>query len=177
MAIDLQQIKVPVFEDVNDQPTAPTASSPGNGSHLIKQYNSLVTAVEQYIGTVQEDVTALTQKSVNRWTVTDNDFYASAEDRVIFYTNQPIANKSVYYLYLPNNPAPGTSVGFINTNQSIEIELKPISGEIYFQGTAYQRLYIADMYKHHTIVFTQQIGWVSTNNDVYSDVLSSNYNT
>ena len=177
MSIDANLYKIPVFEDVNDRPIAPSANSPGNGSHLIQQHNGLVNAVESAIAEVKASVGTLFSKSLDRWVITEDDYAASSGEKVIFLTNQPIVGKFVYYLYLPDNPRPGDSISFLNTNQSIEIELKPQLDEIYFQGTYYQRLYLADLYKQHTIVYTQQIGWISTNNEIYSNVPSTRYNT
>lgn len=42
---DYQTLKVPIFPNVNNLPTAPTANAPGNGSHLIAKHNELVDAI------------------------------------------------------------------------------------------------------------------------------------
>lgn len=51
---DYQSYKIPVFPNINDRPTAPTANAPGNGSHLIAQYNEALDAIAGDITHLQE---------------------------------------------------------------------------------------------------------------------------
>jgi len=52
MPFDLSNKKVSVFSGINDVPVAPTSTSPGNGSHIINQYNGLVDAVEVILNSI-----------------------------------------------------------------------------------------------------------------------------
>jgi hypothetical protein len=50
---DYQSYKIPVFPNINDLPTAPSANAPGNGSHLIAQYNEALDAIAGDISDLQ----------------------------------------------------------------------------------------------------------------------------
>ena len=62
-----QSYKIPIFPDINDAPIVPTATTPGNGSHLIARYNEALDAVQTDVtqqttafNTVQTSVAELT---------------------------------------------------------------------------------------------------------------------
>lgn len=50
---DYQTLKIPIFPNINNLPTAPTANAPGNGSHLIAKHNELVDAISRDLNAVQ----------------------------------------------------------------------------------------------------------------------------
>lgn len=174
MTIDFSNTKIPVFPDVNDTPIEPTATGAGNGSHLIQQYNNLVNSVEVVINDLQDSITDLISSN---WEIVEDDYVASSNDKIVFNTNQPIVGKNIYYLYLPNNPTSGNTVSFINTNPSIQIEIKLATEEILFEGTYLARLYLADQYIEHKLIYVPNIGWISTNSDNYLKEPSARYNT
>lgn len=51
---DYQQFKIPVFPNINDRPTVPTAQTPGNGSDLIARHNALVNALNADLKKMEE---------------------------------------------------------------------------------------------------------------------------
>lgn len=53
MAYDLSEFKTPTFNNINNNPVAPTASKPGNGSDLIARVNGLVDAVQAGFNTLE----------------------------------------------------------------------------------------------------------------------------
>jgi Repeat of unknown function (DUF5907) len=44
--VDYQSYKIPTFAGINDEPIAPTAQTPGNGSHLIDRYNAALENIQ-----------------------------------------------------------------------------------------------------------------------------------
>ncbi len=167
MPLDIQQLKVPTFEDVNDEPTAPTSTKAGNGSHLILQHNLLVDSTEQAINDLQDSLNSLptNSASANNWIVVENDYIANPGDKIVFKTNQPVSGKSIYYLNLPSSPPLGTNISFINTNGSIIVDVRNFSK---FNGGYAIRIYTQDAYKLRTLVYVGQgIGWLPTTPDDY----------
>lgn len=158
MAINIQYVKVPIFEDVNDIPVAPTATTAGNGSHLVEQYNNFVDETEGYINSLSSGIDELFLRSQDSWIVVNDDYPAAPGDKIVFNTFQPI--KVIYYLDLPSSPPLGTSVTFINTNASVTVELRNFQR---FNGGYEIRLYIQDQYIERTIIFVGGgIGWLPT---------------
>lgn len=175
---DFQYTKIPVFAEINDAPVAPTEAKAGNGSHLIQQYNYLVDDVESEVSGNASRIASLDSKVRGTWIVINNDAYTQAGQRILFKTNSPISGKTVYNLFLPDSPEEGTTVSFINTNASIQIELKQYTGETFYKSIYYKRLYIADEYVVHTLLYAGvELGWIPTNNETYLFVGSDRYNT
>lgn len=56
MTYDFSAIKIPTFTGINDTPVKPTASKAGNGSHLIKQFNDLVSELENTLNSLSSTV-------------------------------------------------------------------------------------------------------------------------
>lgn len=50
MAFNFQSSKIATFSGINASPIAPTATSPGNASHLIRKLNDLVDSLESQLG-------------------------------------------------------------------------------------------------------------------------------
>lgn len=168
--MDLQSLKVPVFPDINDTPTPPTSTSAGNGSHLIFQYNSLVSSLQTVISNLLEQVSG-------NWQVVSDDRLAVPGDKIVFKTNQPISGKTTYYLDLPSNPSIGTPVTFINTNPAIAIGVRNFGGV--FNGfNGILEASVQEAYVTRTLIYTgTEIGWIPTAADDYTKVFDNSVNT
>lgn len=166
---DLQSLKVPVFAGINDTPIEPSTAQAGNGSHLVNKFNLLVDNAESEITNLQDYINSLannpTPPLAEKWVVVEDDYTAESGNKVVFKTNQP-GLKSTYFLNLPSSPPLGSYVSFINTNQSITVEVINFDK---FNGGYATRIYVQDAYKLRTLIYIgQDIGWIPTTVDDYT---------
>lgn len=109
MSSSFNDLIIPTFPGINDQPVNPTASRAGNGAHLIKSYNDLINK--------------LSVASSSNWKVIQNSYEASAGDRLIV----PYYSEPLIIINFPLEPIPGESITVLSSNAGNPIYLGNIT--------------------------------------------------
>lgn len=195
MAFDLTGDVIATFLGVNDAPREPVPSKAGNGAHLIKQHNSLVSNTQNILNSLggsveglQSRVSAELQAMENRIAeiaatlssipVTQQPFLASGShiaspgQKVIFfdyYTNEPLT------LFLPVNPLPGSEISLMHINPDQPIWIKNENQDIFrFQGSPTYEIHLIPIYEMASLIYVgfnsaaqTDFGWMPTNNTAF----------
>lgn len=135
MAIDIQYTKIPIFTDINDAPVEPTATVPGNGSHLINQYNYLVDEIEGNLNQLEDKIDTLIQQAKNEWVVIEEDYTVEGGEKIFIKNNQPVFPRADNKLYAPETPPLGTTFSYMSYNSSLPIELKNYNQQTLWANT------------------------------------------
>ena len=111
--VDFSSYKVPIFPNINDVPTAPTATEGQNISYMNERLNTFITALETTISEIQDDlsdlfdrVTALEAVNTITYTTTVNltstsiDLFTITENATL--TKILVENATDIYLVYPS---------------------------------------------------------------------------
>lgn len=164
MTFNFDSLKVPVFTNINDSPTAPTSIKGGNASHLISLYNNFVDSTQQALNSLLSSANNSgnqNSSSSTEWIVVNNDYEASSNQKVIFANYNPPSGVFEQHFTLPA-PQPGLTASFISTNASIDIVVNfnghPFGGAFY-----YRKVYLTgkDFTQIDFIYIDNSLGWIS----------------
>jgi len=151
MTYNFDAIKIPTFTGINDSPVEPTATKAGNGSHLIKQYNDLVTAIQA----------ALNQLATNNttWIQVDTNYSASLGEKIIAVSN----DNSIDIILPTTDRSDNPSITLLKTsaNNSVRILL----GSSKFKGETIndEIANISTECEEVTLIYCgANLGWIPT---------------
>lgn len=114
---DFSSYKVPVFPNINDAPSEPTATKAGNGSDLINRFNGLIDELQTIIDELQDNMPS-TSNTLN-WTIeTDSNpdiaklevFYSDVSEYWAYQTMNLITKDPAYSWVAGTDFNPGDSL-------------------------------------------------------------------
>lgn len=146
MAIDLSQYKVEVFPNINDKPVLPTATKPGNASHLINLHNGALDALQSG-----------DSSSALLWQIVQGSNNPSVNSKLLCFND----SSDQCLLNLPQPQSEGEFIEILNVSPTMTIALNASSPEFVFWGTSTMGVTFLIPYEIVILIYTSSQGWVS----------------
>lgn len=148
---NITDLKIPVFTGINDQPTLPTASKAGNGSHIVSVINSLIDALSN-----------LSASPSSGWNVVSEDttLLPNSKNLIAIGSN----NDTTILLTTPTSLTPGTYVTLLKAQENITCQIV-VSYQIF--NHSFSTITLDKINEEITLIYLDNAkGWIMSRNDV-----------